>query len=674
MSDLPAFVSRLRAYHLPRDDRSQALRRRAPRFRRRDELRRLPPARARAGRAAAALGQPQRAAVHRAAPGLRAVAQAHDPRAHRRARSRCGLRPAAGVQDARAGGAHHGAAEPVLGRALHAHPCRVLGLSRSARRLVGLPVVPVPHGGVPPRQQARRDDGAPPAPPRALRLARCPLPRPVPLRRGAAAARAPRLRPRSPVRRARLDHLTCLRRIGTRCLGRGVPRHRGALGALRARRETGGPGGCLPPVALPPRDDRRTHHRAEARHRRDLGGGLPARGPRGGALPRALARAHGAVMASEIELKLELAPKAHAAFRRLPALAGAAARTTRLKATYFDTPEFGLRGQEMALRLRSSGRRWTQTLKAGRSGAGGLHAREEWEFARPGATLDTDLLADTPLAAEPALVRNLGEVFKVDVRRTTWEVEVSPGNRVEVALDRGEVRHGERSEAVSEVEIESVAGDPLAVFEFADRLVGPETGDVPSALRPSAVTKAQRGYRLARGEPLAPVRASPAALVPSMSPTQAARAMAAAALEQLQANEAGVLVGEDPEYLHQFRVALRRLRSALGVFRAAGGALDDALREELRWIAHLTGPARDWDVLVIETLPTLLAAYRGGRAARTVRMRAAARRGEANAQLRKAIASARYVRLVLALARWLAVPAPDPALEPQGDAETLADF
>ena len=379
-------------------------------------------------------------------------------------------------------------------------------------------------------------------------------------------------------------------------------------------------------------------------------------------------------MAAEIELKLELAPKAHAAFRRSPALAGSG-RTTRLQATYFDTPDFELRAREMALRLRREGRRWAQTLKAGRSGAGGLHAREEWEFERPNATLDTGLLADTPLASEPALVRKLGEIFKVDVRRTTWEVEVSPGNRVEVALDRGEVRHGERTEAVSEVEIESIAGDPLAVFELAERFVGPDasTEREPAALRPSGVTKAQRGYRLARREPLAPVHASPAPLEPGMSPTQAARAIAAAALEQLQANEAGVLAGEDPEYLHQFRVALRRLRSALAVCRRAGGVVDEPLREELRWIARLTGPARDWDVLVAETLPTLLAAYRDGRAARTVRTRAAARQRRANAQLHAAIASARYVRMVLALARWLAQPAPE--AEPgAAEPESLTDF
>lgn len=367
---------------------------------------------------------------------------------------------------------------------------------------------------------------------------------------------------------------------------------------------------------------------------------------------------------TEIELKFELAPRAHAAFRRLPALAASKARTVRLRATYFDTPDHDLRRREMALRLRRAGGRWIQTLKAGRSGAGGLHSRDEWEFDRPGATLDLDLFADTPLGSDPALAGRLAEVFRVDVSRTTWEVEVSPGNRVEVALDRGEVRRGERTEPVSEVEIESVAGDPLAVFEMADLLVE------PVALRPSAVTKAQRGYRLARGEPEQPAKARAAALVASMLPEEAARAVARAALEQMQANEAGVILAGDPEFLHQYRVGIRRLRSALKVFQAAIGAEGAELREELRWIAALTGPARDWDVLVTSTLPALTQADGEARAARLLSGRAAARMRAAHAQLREALESPRYTRLMLGVARWLARP----LAEPTAGADSLPGF
>ncbi|MEO5676908.1 MAG: CHAD domain-containing protein [Usitatibacter sp.] len=368
---------------------------------------------------------------------------------------------------------------------------------------------------------------------------------------------------------------------------------------------------------------------------------------------------------AEVELKFDLPPEAHAAFRRLAPIAAAAARTTRLHALYFDTPELELRARGMSLRLRRSGRRWVQTLKAGASGAGGLHAREEWEFDRPRPALDLVLFAATPLGDLPHLAQRLGEIFHVDMRRTTWEIEVSPGNRVEVALDHGKVSRAEQTEPVAEVEIESVAGDPLAVFELAAQLVD------HAPLRPSAVTKAQRGYRLARGEASAPVNASRIELSAGQSPGEAARTMVAAALGQLQANEPGVLAARDPEYLHQFRVALRRLRSALRVFRTRiEPEFEAQVRVELRWIAQQTSPARDWDVLANQTLPAILKAHGNLRAARSMRSRVAVRRKAARARLRESLLSPRYARLMLELARWLATAAP----EAPGAAEPLAGF
>jgi inorganic triphosphatase YgiF len=374
----------------------------------------------------------------------------------------------------------------------------------------------------------------------------------------------------------------------------------------------------------------------------------------------------------EIELKFELAPGAHAALGRDPALAGAKPRTVRLQASYFDTPDFELRRREMALRLRRGGRRWFQTLKSGRSGAAGLHSRDEWEFERREPTIDLQLLEGTPFDDLGLAPEALREIFTVDVRRTTWEVEVAPGNRVEVALDRGEVRHGVRAEAVCELEIESVSGDPMAVFELADRLMPPGApdGDAPARLKPSAVTKAQRGYGLARSEPAQPMRAVRANLDASMTTAEAARSVASAALAQLQGNEAGAIAGDDPEYLHQFRVALRRLRSALGVFREAAGPEAEALREELRWIGGLTGPARDWDVFATSTLPTLLEAFGNEKVARSLQSRAASRRAAASSVLREALLSTRWARLLLALARWLAQPPAAPA----ASAESLSEF
>ena len=89
----------------------------------------------------------------------------------------------------------------------------------------------------------------------------------------------------------------------------------------------------------------------------------------------------------EIELKLALAARGR---RGVPARArrspGCARARRKLTSIYFDTPDCELRDAGMALRLRKAGGRWTQTLKGGTSGTGGLHARGEWEYAAPDAS------------------------------------------------------------------------------------------------------------------------------------------------------------------------------------------------------------------------------------------------------------------------------------------------
>src|SRR5258706_3397010 len=104
----------------------------------------------------------------------------------------------------------------------------------------------------------------------------------------------------------------------------------------------------------------------------------------------------------EVELKLDLDPAAQRRLRRLAPLKGASPKRSTLLALDFDTPDCELAARQMALRLRRWGRRWVQTLKGGRSGAGGLQARDEWEYpagAQP--VLDLARFRDTPLAEIP---------------------------------------------------------------------------------------------------------------------------------------------------------------------------------------------------------------------------------------------------------------------------------
>lgn len=72
----------------------------------------------------------------------------------------------------------------------------------------------------------------------------------------------------------------------------------------------------------------------------------------------------------------------------------------------------------------------------------------------------------------------------------------------------------------------------------------------------------------------------------------ACAALTTAALAQMAANVAGAIDGRDPEYLHQLRVGIRRLRTVFRVFK------DKRLEKRLRKLTRPLGEARDWDVFV----------------------------------------------------------------------------
>lgn len=58
--------------------------------------------------------------------------------------------------------------------------------------------------------------------------------------------------------------------------------------------------------------------------------------------------------------------------------------------------------------------------------------------------------------------------------------------------------------------------------------------------------------------------------------------------------------------VHDMRVAVRRLRAAFKIFRGAlPREIRKAFADEARWLGHILGPARDWDVFLGETLPRL---------------------------------------------------------------------
>lgn len=357
----------------------------------------------------------------------------------------------------------------------------------------------------------------------------------------------------------------------------------------------------------------------------------------------------------EIEIKLALEARSANRFKRHPALAGLKPASARLHSLYFDTPTFDLLRAGIALRLRRVGFHWVQTVKARADGGGVLAQRPEWEVRLTGNRPDLDVLPAEARRLIPASVGvGLAPAFETEFRRTTWQVEQG-GSLIEVALDRGEIRAGGQAWPISELELELKSGELDALFALADRLLA----DLPFRLEPRS--KAQRGYQLAGALSLAPVKAAMPELRADAPASVAYTAIVRACMAQFEANLPGFLQAEepDPEYVHQMRVAMRRLRAVTGLLRFLQRETP-AWVGELGWLMGELSTARDWDVLVTETLPRVRQRLEQAAVLDALGQAAQRLRRQADGRARAALASPRLVRLWLAIERDLATDTTTP--------------
>lgn len=373
-------------------------------------------------------------------------------------------------------------------------------------------------------------------------------------------------------------------------------------------------------------------------------------------------------MAVETELRFQLDARRARAILADPRIV-AGLRRQPLSSVYFDTPEFTLAGRRAGLRLRRAGRRWLQTFKC-ELPDGPEHRRGEWEWPVPRAALDFELLAATPLGDWFARLRNqeaLRPVFETRFTRASALVE-HEGATIELAIDRGSVLAGERSEPILELELELKEGPVDGLHAFALAL------NRDHALMPEPRSKAARGFMLSTGALAGPVRARRLAIDPEATAEQAFVVVILDCLAHLQANVPGARIGEDPEYVHQVRVALRRMRSALVTFRRAiPRASSDSISAAARRLASALGEARDLDVFEAGTLAPLAAAGHATRLASAFE-RLHVLQARARQHAGEALSPPGYTAFVLELLRWidaapwrrLAAPATPGVQEPVG--------
>jgi inorganic triphosphatase YgiF len=359
----------------------------------------------------------------------------------------------------------------------------------------------------------------------------------------------------------------------------------------------------------------------------------------------------------EIELKLRVDPQHLVRFRNSSAFADSQTRaaTQNLESVYYDTEDFTLRQRGVTLRVRKKGKSYVQTLKVANEHAGGVFSRGEWECPISGALPDLGAIDDPEAAGFLGVVGadTLMPVFASHIKRSVRLLNGANGQPadtvIEVAVDQGELRAIDGTVMpIAEVELELKSGTPQALFDLALKLT--EVAPVRVETR----TKAERGYALVAGEAQSAVKAKKLELKQEHTAEQALASIMRNCLSHAVLNEAAALKGEDPEGIHQMRVALRRLRSALNLFRDLMPADQyEFLAGEVKWLAGELGNARNLDVFLEELLAPVEEALVSDKPTEALHRAAVASRTRAYEQAQAAILSTRYTVLLLRLGGWL---------------------
>ncbi|MBN8513574.1 MAG: inorganic triphosphatase YgiF [Candidatus Accumulibacter regalis] len=348
-------------------------------------------------------------------------------------------------------------------------------------------------------------------------------------------------------------------------------------------------------------------------------------------------------MALETEIKLSVPASSARRLPTHPLLADAKPYRQKLVSTYYDTPDRRLQAKRVAVRYRQKGAEWLLTVKSDLPSPGGLAQRNEWEIpGQPGefdfSHVDNPKLRRFLEAATP----ELAPLFCTDFTRLSWLLAPQEGTRIEVAMDRGKIDANGRQETICEVELELLEGSVADLFALAIAL----QKDLP--LHPESPSKAERGYRLAADTQRTPVKAADAQLQLGMSSIGVFRSSVFACLTQLQGNERGARESDDPGFVHQARVSIRRLRSAIRLWRPLL-PVDYVAEFDPRWgtLARQLGDTRNWDVFLTEVLPPISKAFPDHSDVKAVAKQAAIQLTACRKAAQAAMASPSYSQLLL---------------------------
>jgi triphosphatase len=266
--------------------------------------------------------------------------------------------------------------------------------------------------------------------------------------------------------------------------------------------------------------------------------------------------------------------------------------TRQLRDAYYDTSDWRLHRAGYTLRVRSSGTEAEATLKSMAPAVDGLRQRTELTEhvpdsvgleALPGPAGDIVRIA--------ARKRPLQLLFVVETNRERFDLSDAEGSLGEIAIDSTQVRSAEGSVASAfsriEVEVESLDRAEPFVLAFRD---GCDLHPAPRSKFEEALT----ATAIIVTDGLADL--GPAESHRDMTAAEYALGILRTHFKALVANEPGTRLGQDPEFLHDMRVASRRIRATMSAFDVHLPSGLRELRDEVKWLTGALGEVRDLDV------------------------------------------------------------------------------
>jgi adenylate cyclase len=272
---------------------------------------------------------------------------------------------------------------------------------------------------------------------------------------------------------------------------------------------------------------------------------------------------------------------------------------------HYDTRRLALRKEGIVLQLREQQASWAQTVERQAVSECGLVNRTVWATPYPNH-FDFSGVADARLRdwlERDKIAVNLIPLFETSYSRTSWQLEPAEGVKIGVILDRGWIAANGRRAPLSEISLELVSGTTDDLYTLAGKLAE------RIQLTPLLVSRSERGYGLFLNTRPRAITARSVAINAESRPLEAFRALAMSCLRDMHLNHSGAISSDDPEYVHQMRVAIRRLRAALRIFKPVlPDDFVDRVVPRMRELINTLGRARDLDVLTAEIVAPVVAA------------------------------------------------------------------